>query len=45
MAEAIQSRRTPWHVWTVGGLATLWNAFGCYDYVMTMTGGEEYLRS
>jgi hypothetical protein len=45
VTEAIQPSRTPWHLWAVGVVAVLWNAFGCYDYVMTMTGGEEYLRS
>lgn len=37
--------RTPWHLWLVGALALLWNGYGCYDYVMTMTGGEDYLRA
>ncbi len=35
--------RTPVHLWIVGVLATLWNAFGCFDYVMTQTGNAEYL--
>jgi hypothetical protein len=35
--------RTPAHVWIVGGLATLWNAFGAFDYVMTQTRNEAYL--
>ncbi|MFP5329680.1 MAG: hypothetical protein ACLGHC_06030 [Alphaproteobacteria bacterium] len=29
--------RTPAHLWIVGILSLLWNAFGCYDYLMTMT--------
>jgi hypothetical protein len=36
---------TPWHLWVVGIIAVLWNGYGAYDYVMTNTGGEEYLRS
>ena len=36
--------RTPWHLWLVGGLALLWNGYGAYDYVMTNTQGEAYLR-
>jgi len=36
-------RSTPTHLWIVGILALLWNAFGCYDYLMTMTGDEAYL--
>ncbi len=27
---------TPWHLWVVGLVATLWNGFGCYMYVMAM---------
>ena len=36
--------RTPRHLWAVGVLALLWNGYGAYDYVMTNTGGEGYLR-
>ncbi|HYJ30358.1 MAG TPA: hypothetical protein VEW25_08465 [Allosphingosinicella sp.] len=35
--------RTPIHLWVVGGLATLWNAFGALDYLMTQTRNEAYL--
>ena len=34
MQEAV-SARAPAHVWIVGILALLWNAFGCVDYTMT----------
>lgn len=34
---------TPRHLWIVGGLATLWNAFGCFDYLMTQTRNEWWL--
>lgn len=37
--------KTPVHLWIVGGLATFWNAFGCFDYVMTRTQGAAYLKS
>jgi hypothetical protein len=33
----------PAHLWIVGILATLWNAFGCYDYVMTQSKNKAYL--
>lgn len=36
-------RSTPAHLWIVGILALIWNAFGCYDYLMTMTANEAYL--
>ena len=35
------SARAHAHLWIVGGLATLWNAFGCFDYVVTQTGNLE----
>lgn len=30
------ANKTPWHLWLVGVLSLLWNAFGCYIYTMTM---------
>jgi hypothetical protein len=44
MQETV-SARTPAHLWIVGVLATLWNAFGCYDYLMTRMRNTDYLRS
>lgn len=41
--ENTVTERAPMHLWIVGGLATLWNAFGGYDYTMTRTGNIEYL--
>jgi hypothetical protein len=40
-----KSSATPWHLWVVGIVAVLWNGFGVYDYLMTNTQGETYLRS
>jgi len=37
--------RTPIHLWIIGGLATFWNAFGCFDYFMTRTRGAAYIES
>lgn len=37
--------RTPVHLWIVGALATIWNAFGCFDYLMTQTRNEQYLAN
>jgi hypothetical protein len=34
MQQAV-SARAPAHLWIVGILSLLWNAFGCYDYTMT----------
>lgn len=35
---------TPWWHWVVSVLGVLWNAFGAYDYVMSKTQGDAYLR-
>ncbi len=41
----IDRARTPWHLWVVGVLSLLWNAFGCYDYTMTQLGDATYLSA
>ena len=48
MDDAMQdggSARTPVHIWIVGILALLWNAIGCYDYLMTRMRNTDYLAS
>ena len=35
--------KSPTHLWLVGGLALLWNAFGALDFVMTQTRNETYM--
>lgn len=42
MENAVKER-SPMHLWVVGGLATLWNCFGAYDYWMTKTENLDYL--
>ena len=44
MQEAV-SARTPAHLWIIGLLSTLWNAFGCYDYLMTRMRNTDYLAN
>ena len=44
MQEATESRSVPVHLWIVGVLLTLWNGFGCYDYLMTRTKGAAYIN-
>ena len=44
MQQAVTAR-TPVHLWIVGILALLWNAFGCVDYVMTRMRNTDYLAS
>lgn len=41
--DNVSTDRTPVHLWIVGGLGTLWNAFGAYDYWMTRTRNTDYL--
>lgn len=36
--------RTPVHLWIVGVVSLLWNGFGGYDFVMSLTRGEAYWR-
>jgi hypothetical protein len=36
--------KTPWHIWTVGILSLLWNAFGAFDYLMAQTRNASYVE-
>lgn len=46
MDNAIDTRaRTPVHLWIVGIVALIWNAIGCYDYLMTRMRDTDYLQS
>ena len=37
--------KTPWHLWLVGVVSLLWNGFGAFDFIMTNTQGEAYMRA
>lgn len=39
----METTRTPVHLWIVGVIGTLWNAFGCFDYLMTQSRNADYL--
>ena len=39
------STKAPWHLWLVGVFATLFNAIGVFDFVMSKTQGDKYLVS
>lgn len=43
MTETYQAIKTPWHLWVVGCIMTLWNSIGCFDYTMTQSQNEAYL--
>ena len=40
-----ESTKAPVHLWIVGVLSLLWNAFGGYDYTMTRMRNVDYLSS
>ncbi len=44
MTDTMKSA-TPWHLWAAGVISLLWNAFGGYDFVMSVTQGETYWRA
>lgn len=41
---AAGTTKAPIHLWIVGGVALLWNAFGAFDYFMTRTKGADYIN-
>ena len=43
--SATMTTRTPWHLWAVGVISLLWNGFGAYDFIMSMTQGATYWRA
>ncbi|MFN4040503.1 MAG: hypothetical protein ACK4I0_02435 [Brevundimonas sp.] len=45
MIEMMRHPRAPWHLWLVGVLSLLWNAFGAWDFIQTTTRGEAYMRA
>ena len=38
-------RSAPWHLWAVGVVSLLWNAFGATDYTMSQLRNRDYLGS
>lgn len=46
MATVAEPRAAaPWHLWAVGIVSLIWNAFGGYDYTMTQLRDREYIAS
>lgn len=43
VTESHGSIETPWHLWVVGIIATIWNSGGALDYTMTQTRNETYM--
>lgn len=40
-----RSLKAPWHLWVVGVIAVLWNAYGGYDYTLSMTQGATHMAA
>lgn len=45
MQAAAAPSKTPVHLWIIGGISLLWNAFGAFDYLMTQTAFEPYMSA
>lgn len=41
----VEKARAPAWYWIVAVLAVIWNGFGCFDYVMTVTRNAGYLSA
>ena len=39
-----EGRQVPGHLWAVGVVSLLWNAFGAYDYVMSKLSPQSYFH-
>lgn len=37
--------QAPWHLWALGILSLCWNAFGAYDYLMSVSLNANYLKN
>jgi hypothetical protein len=42
--DEVQTRKTPAHLWIVGILSLLWNAFGSWNYLMSRLHNADYMR-
>lgn len=45
MSEQSIPARAPVDLWIIGVVGVLWNAYGCFDYLMTQMRSETYLAS
>lgn len=42
-AAPVEGRRTPWHLWVVGGLSLAWNLIGVTDYTLSQLGNRTWI--
>ena len=45
MTDTMTKPAVPWHLWAVGVISLLWNGYGGYDFVMSVTQGEAWWRA
>lgn len=45
MSKLTAGMRAPTHLWVVGAVSLLWNAFGAFDYLMTRMRVEWYVAN
>jgi len=43
VSPSFTRKSAPWHLWVVGLVSLLWNAFGGFDYIMTNIRNSDYL--
>lgn len=43
MPESNRSK-APWHLWLIGVIALIWNAMGAFDYYMSQSKNEAYMK-
>jgi hypothetical protein len=43
MTDETAQAKAPLHLWVVGGLTLLWNGYGAFDYVMSVTQNAAYM--
>lgn len=39
------SGKAPWHLWAIGIIGLLWSAIGAFDYTMTESKNEAYMKA
>ena len=43
-SDTTNTLQTPIHLWIIGVISLLWNGFGCFNYYMTQSRNEGYLK-
>ena len=43
--QSRSSGKAPWHLWAIGIIGLLWSAIGAFDYIMTQSKSEAYMKA